>query len=242
MFGEVFNSPNWVVKREVFMTQQSISIPAEVNDLAEGSPSSYEIAEPANRLKTSLLPAIDSTTYNKDATSEAEKTANVNVKVEGEDDGDEQDASLTVDEAKKVPSSEKSPSATGEKSPQILIVEDTTELAEVIQATLERMNMTTYHETHGTKAIDLLKKISPDVVLLDISLPDMTGWKILDVIKEKQLENKKKSPVVIIITAYGDPANRLVGKLQGVHSYLIKPFTSDEIEKIVAQALSSSAS
>ena len=224
------------------MTQQSINIPSEVNELAEGSPSSYEIVEPANPLKTSLLPVINSSTVNQNTASDAEKTTNVNVKAEGEDDEDAQDASLTSDEAKKAPSAEKSANSNDKKSPQILIVEDTTELAEVIQATLERMNMVTHHETHGNKAIDLLKSMNPDVVLLDISLPDMTGWKILDVIKEKQESKKGKSPAVIIITAYGDPANRLVGKLQGVHSYLIKPFTSDEIEKIVTQALSSSAS
>ena len=101
--------------------------------------------------------------------------------------------------------------------------------------------MVTVHETHGTKAVEKFNELTPDVVLLDINLPDMTGWKILDVVKEKREEigDKSKMPVVVVITAYGDPANRLVGKLQGVHSYLIKPFTSDEIEKIVTQALDS---
>lgn len=46
-------------------------------------------------------------------------------------------------------------------------------------------------------------------------------------------------PAVIIITAYGDPANRLVGKLQNVRDYLIKPFTADEVEKVVMKVLSS---
>lgn len=219
------------------MTQHSIDTSLELNELAEGSPSSYEITEPASPLKTALLPIIDSTSDSDDI--DAETNAQVNVKAEGEDDEDAQDASLTTDEAKKIPVSEKAKDDT--KVPKVLIVEDTTELAEVIQATLERMNMVTYHETHGNKAMKRLKDVSPDVVLLDISLPDMTGWKILDVIKEARANgsNGKQYPVVIIITAYGDPANRLVGKLQGVHSYLIKPFTSDEIENIVTEALKS---
>lgn len=221
------------------MTQQSIDTSLELNELAEGSPSSYEIVEPASPLKTALLPIIDSTSESDDMALDAETNAQVNIKVEGEDDGDAQDASLTTDEAKKVPAPEKMESAS--RTPKILIIEDTTELAEVIQATLERMNMVTHHETHGNKAMALLKDFAPDVVLLDISLPDMTGWKILDVIKESQENGATggKHPIVIIITAFGDPANRLVGKLQGVHSYLIKPFTSDEIEKIVTQALKS---
>jgi DNA-binding response OmpR family regulator len=44
-------------------------------------------------------------------------------------------------------------------------------------------------------------------------------------------------PAVVIISAYGDPANRLMGKLQGVDGYLIKPFTRGEIESVVLEAL-----
>lgn len=122
------------------------------------------------------------------------------------------------------------------KVPVVLIVEDTTELAEVIQATLERMGMQATYETHGSRALAKLPAIDPDVVLLDISLPDMTGWKILEAIKGRA-EESQRMPVVIIITAHDDPANRLVGKLQDVYSYLVKPFTSDAIERVVAEAV-----
>ena len=97
--------------------------------------------------------------------------------------------------------------------------------------------MTTVHETHGTKAYDRFYKLKPDVLLLDIGLPDMTGWKLLESIKEEN--DERHMPKVIVITAYGDPANRLIGKLQNVHDYLIKPFTADEVEKVVLGALNS---
>jgi DNA-binding response OmpR family regulator len=116
----------------------------------------------------------------------------------------------------------------------VLIVEDTTELAEVIQATLERLGITAHHETHAIKALDIYKKEKPDLVLLDIGLPDMSGWKLLDGIKELDKDNL---PHFIIITAYGDPANRLMGKLQEVDSYLIKPFSPDEVERVVGKVL-----
>ncbi|HLA42704.1 MAG TPA: response regulator, partial [Aggregatilineales bacterium] len=99
----------------------------------------------------------------------------------------------------------------------VLIVEDTLELAEVIQATLERLGVKSVHKTHAAEAMELLKTEKPDLILLDIGLPDMSGWKFLDSIKELNRENL---PGVIIITAYGDPANRLMGKLQDVTSYL----------------------
>ncbi|MFP4323882.1 MAG: response regulator, partial [Anaerolineales bacterium] len=80
----------------------------------------------------------------------------------------------------------------------VLIVEDTIELAEVLQAKLETMGVTTIHESHANKALEVFKEKRPELVLLDIGLPDMSGWKLLDGIKEFDKENR---PRFIIITA-----------------------------------------
>lgn len=122
--------------------------------------------------------------------------------------------------------------------PKVLIIEDTVELAEVIQATLESMNIESFHETHGDRGVELFKKVQPDLLLLDIALPDTKGWKVLEKIKAFTQENTGTTmPKVVIISAYGDPANRLMGKLQDVTRYLIKPFTPDEVEDVVSGAL-----
>jgi len=121
--------------------------------------------------------------------------------------------------------------------PKVLIVEDTMELAEVIQVTLERANLVTYHEIHADRVMALIVEQHPDLVLLDLGLPDTSGWKILDAMREHYAEVQMEMPIVVIITAYGDPANRLVGKLQNIHSYVLKPFTADEIEQVVVNAL-----
>lgn len=135
--------------------------------------------------------------------------------------------------------SEKSAEGTAQNTPgdakTVLIVEDTVELAEILQATLERLKLNVFHEAHGNKAIDRYFDVQPDVMLLDIALPDTTGWKVLETIRE----NKKggKPLKVIVITAYGDPANRLMGKLQDIHGYLIKPFKPDDVETEVRKVL-----
>jgi DNA-binding response OmpR family regulator len=85
------------------------------------------------------------------------------------------------------------------------------------------------------KALEVYNSEHPDLVLLDIALPDTTGWKVLDTMREQQKGGN--GPIIIVITAYGDPANRLMGKLQGIYDYLIKPFTPDEVEKVVITAL-----
>lgn len=222
------------------MTNQLIYQPNKIVDLAEGSPDGQEKTEPKNPLKTTTVPTISGSQDKPGQSSETGVATTLKLDGEGKDVEDEQDASLTQDETKAEPSSADNEDESANNKPRALIVEDTQELAEVIQATLESMGLEAEYVTHGNKGLEKLDEIKPNVVLLDIGLPDMIGWKILDSIKEIYTDpNAGKMPTVIIITAYGDPANRLVAKLQGIHSYLIKPFTPDQVEKVVSSALSS---
>lgn len=123
------------------------------------------------------------------------------------------------------------------KTASILIIEDTPELVEILQIVLGRMGLKTAAETHGEKAFERFVEMNPDVLLLDLALPDLPGWKVLEAIKERQRTLNAKMPIVIVMTAYGDATNRLVGKLHDVHTYLIKPFTADEVERVIWQAL-----
>jgi CheY-like chemotaxis protein len=163
---------------------------------------------------------------------------------EGPDATEKQDSSRTKEEATAPDAAvDASPNAApladaAAGKPLALVVEDTVELGEVIQATLEGMGIDTAYATHGKTGLEKLKEINPTLLLMDIGLPDITGWKMLDSIKEHYAANPDiKMPAIIVITAYGDPANRLIGRLQNIHSYLLKPFTPDQIEKLVKMAL-----
>ncbi|XWX04354.1 response regulator [Aggregatilineales bacterium SYSU G02658] len=119
----------------------------------------------------------------------------------------------------------------------VLIVEDTVELAEVIEATVEGMGLPTVVANHGSIALDHLQTISPRLLLLDIGLPDINGWDILKFVRERYKTNGQTMPPIIVITAYSDPTNRLVGKFEEVNAYLIKPFTPEQIEATVRSVL-----
>ncbi len=204
----------------------------DANNEAEGSPG--DMQEPSNPLRTSTLPAINDTP--EPARGETGLSRIVRLGVEGEDDNEAQDASLTKDETA-LPKSAREPATRDITGSPVLIVEDTVELAEVIQATLEGIGLEAQYATHGKTGLEKLKTFNPQLILLDIGLPDITGWKMLDHIKAHYENDAATMPTVIIITAYGDPANRLIGKLQNIHSYLIKPFTPDQVERIVSMAL-----
>jgi CheY-like chemotaxis protein len=202
---------------------------------AEGSPESREEREPASPTQTTLTPSLRPSSPRSNPVAETGVIAAVVLPGEGADDSDTQDASRTTAETQTAPII-----APAERLPQLsaLIVEDTIEIAEILQITLRRMGMITAHESHVSRAFARFYDTKPDIVLLDIGLPDGTGWKVLDSIKEHQQQIGAEMPIVIVITGYGDAANRLVGKLHGVYSYLVKPFTTHEVERLVRRALS----
>jgi CheY-like chemotaxis protein len=212
---------------------------AIINDeLAEGASNPQEVRESADLRQTLTVPRVREGAISRAPLAETGLIAAVVVPAEGADSSDVQDASRTTAERQMTP---QPAHENGARSvPSALIIEDTVELAEVLAATLQRMDITTAHESHGNRAFARYGEMNPDLVLLDISLPDVTGWKVLESIKERQRETGGRMPIVIVITAYGDPANRLVGKLHGVHSYLVKPFTAEEVEQVVRSALSGS--
>lgn len=216
-------------------------------DWAEGSPPAMD-DEPADERSEWAASSQDRTPYiitPKAETGVMEKTMILGGI--GEDDN-AQDARRTTAETRavsgKVSEAVREPMSDAQVDmhiPSVLIVEDAFELAEILQITLRRLKLTTAHESFGERALQRFEELRPEIVLLDISLPDMPGWQVLENIKELSRVEGVDMPIVIVITALGDPANRLIGKLQGVYRYLIKPFTPREVEQIVREALSTRA-
>lgn len=123
--------------------------------------------------------------------------------------------------------------------PTALLVEDSEEFAAIVRETLRRIKVDVAYAADGRTAAEYLQHNRPDLILLDLNLPDMTGWNILDYAKEAfhHLPEDQR-PLIIILTAYNDPANRLVGKLQDVYRFLVKTTTPLELQKVVREALS----
>ena len=206
-----------------------------IDERFEGTPLVGEPHEPRNRFEPVTVPAVRLPTRGGPA-GETGMLPAVRLIAEGDDPSEAQDASRTTAENSVVPHSEREPVIEGRAQPLVLIVEDAIELAQLIQITLTRNQIRSIIETHGQRALERFYEMKPDVVLLDLGLPDMTGWKVLEGIREA-VEGKSAMPVVIVISAYGDAANRLVGKLQNVHGYIVKPFTSEDVTRAVRQAL-----
>ena len=121
------------------------------------------------------------------------------------------------------------------KQPLVLIVEDAVELAQISQIALSRLGLKTIHAANGQRALEMLAEHHPDLMLLDIGLPGMNGWEVLERIK---LDESAPEFPIIVLTAAGDPVNRLIGKLQErVKRYIVKPYSVDELKQAVREVL-----
>jgi len=119
-------------------------------------------------------------------------------------------------------------------NPIILIVEDTPDFARLTQLTLKRFGYESYHVIDGEEAVAFMDEGRPDVVLMDLNLPGMSGWQVLEYLNYRFGEGNVP---VIVTSAYSDTANRTMGKLQGIYKYLIKPFSPQDLVETIEEAL-----
>ncbi|WNR44104.1 response regulator transcription factor [Paenibacillus roseipurpureus] len=106
---------------------------------------------------------------------------------------------------------------------QILVVEDDTTISLVLKAYLEREHYSVRQAYTCQEAKDMFESHSPDLILMDITLPDDSGWNLL------QFVRARSACPVIMLTALGTIQDKLQGLKQGADDYITKPFIGEEI-------------
>lgn len=104
------------------------------------------------------------------------------------------------------------------------MVEDDTDLLEYLREILATQRYSVYTASNGVKARKLFYKINPDVVLLDLNLPDLNGESLLAEFKSERNESQ-----IIILTADNNPNSIAKNLEKGADDYIGKPFTADEL-------------
>ena len=114
---------------------------------------------------------------------------------------------------------------------KVLVVEDEAGISVVLKAYLAKAGYAVEQAYDGERAMALFDEWKPELVLLDVMLPDMDGWSILKRIRERS------SCAVIMLTALDDIQNRLVGLDGGADDYMGKPFVGEEVVSRVQAVL-----
>jgi DNA-binding response OmpR family regulator len=115
-----------------------------------------------------------------------------------------------------------------------LIVEDEPDMAEILASILRQRNMDAAVLHEGKPAPAWVRQHQPDLVLLDLMLPDRDGYAICEEIK---LDRKANLTPIVMVTALGRHEDMIKGLAVGANEYLLKPFTADTLNAAIDRAL-----
>jgi len=106
---------------------------------------------------------------------------------------------------------------------KVLIVEDEMKIARTVRLYLEQSNYQAAVVTDGQQALAAFRHEEPDIVLLDLMLPNVDGWEIC-----RQIRRESGVPI-IMLTARSEEADKLMGLELGADDYITKPFSPREV-------------
>ncbi len=117
---------------------------------------------------------------------------------------------------------------------KILIVDDEQDIVESLKFVLETADFTCYCAYNGEDGLRLAKEIMPDLIILDVMMPKINGYKISRLLK---YDAKYKNIPILMVTARSQEEDKLIGEETGADEYITKPFDLNEVVKKVEEYL-----
>ncbi|SHE64153.1 DNA-binding response regulator, OmpR family, contains REC and winged-helix (wHTH) domain [Caldanaerobius fijiensis DSM 17918] len=109
------------------------------------------------------------------------------------------------------------------KMDKVLVIEDEKGLQDILKTYLEKNGYSAFIAGDGRSGLELIEKYDISLVILDVMLPDMDGWRVL-----RELRETSDVPV-IMLTARGEEYDKLLGFELGADDYVVKPFSPREL-------------
>ena len=120
----------------------------------------------------------------------------------------------------------------------ILVVEDEEDILELVQYNLSKSGFAVTAVTSGEDALKAVLASHPDLVLLDLLLPDVNGYSFIDLLRDHG--DLDRVPIVIV-SGCASPEAQSLGRELGARAYLVKPFTAQELIGCVNVVLGAAA-
>jgi len=121
---------------------------------------------------------------------------------------------------------------------KILIVDDEVDLVETLRFPLEMEGFNVLASYNGEDALNQARKENPDLILLDLMLPKLDGYKVCRLLK---FDEKYKHIPILMLTAKTQEKDKLLGKETGADEYITKPFDIEEVMKKIKSYLKNSS-
>ena len=114
----------------------------------------------------------------------------------------------------------------------ILVVDDDEGVREYVDAVLSRAGMVVVGAHDGAHGMRALDERMPDLVLLDLAMPDVSGLDLL-----LQIKQRRGDVPVVMLSGQGEPANVIESIRRGAADFVSKPFEPEQLQRVVARAL-----
>lgn len=118
---------------------------------------------------------------------------------------------------------------------RILVVDDEVDLVETVRFSLDLEGYDVLVAFNGEEALNLARKENPDLILLDLMLPKLDGYKVCRLLK---FDERHKHIPILMLTAKTQEKDKTTGLETGANEYITKPFDMDELMKKVKNYLS----
>ena len=122
----------------------------------------------------------------------------------------------------------------GLENKTIVAVDDTAAIRTFLRISLQDLGVNFYEASTASEGLQLCKEREPDLVVLDLGLPDRDGLDVLPDIKALQKDN---APAVIILTVRSDRKTRELAREKGAAAYITKPFEMDDLIETIEEIL-----
>ena len=113
-----------------------------------------------------------------------------------------------------------------EQGGSVLVVDDEPQVAWVLRFSLEHEGYRTYTASNGLEALEELEKHHPNVMVLDLMMPEMDGWAVLNAMNKLPVAER---PRVVIVSALTGPDDKTKATALGADAFVPKPFDVEEL-------------
>jgi DNA-binding response OmpR family regulator len=117
---------------------------------------------------------------------------------------------------------------------KILIAEDERDIRDLIEFTLKYAGHEVVKASNGAEAVEMAPQVKPDLILMDVRMPRMTGYEACRALKA--IDDVKNVPVVFL-SAKGQQTEMDTGIDAGAYDYILKPFAPDQLTRRIAEIL-----
>ena len=126
----------------------------------------------------------------------------------------------------------------GERTrPLILLADDDLEIRTLVRLAIEPLEFDVIEASDGEMALEQILVEAPDLVVLDVMMPGLTGWEVCKYIKQRE---GYQNTLILMLTAVGETVNNMTAPLYGADAHLDKPFDMDEIVAVIQTLLAQS--